>query len=734
MSKKSHRGRLTYSLFNYLDFFKSIRNMGTHLRFGTVSFNRERTQLHQEIIDTIMPKAEVAQKKRPKAYVVIGGLGSGKGQVLTKLKQQQEDLVCIDSELLQGKLVEHEHSKQSETAKSKWFGWLQKESIFLRQKLLHQAITARRDVLFKSVGTDKQQVQDTIDVLRAAGYDVALHLVDTSEAVATVRVSEKNKVSDYRVSQSSVKKSNRAAKHTFHELARANHGTIDSHRWSNDGSEPQLDDHQEVNQYFEWFLNTLDEPRTNLLKELGAKDRGRGYITDHLNNIEQLKKTSPHDRNAHTMLITLISDMALFPELYFGYKEQLKTLYRLVNKNDFHVYYTSIKMLGPLKSHGGVMIGTPKLQKGVSLSTAGDFTRSQITLPDEFKQKLINAIIQHEHIPDAIVSRFGVQEHLLNVLGSERFFDSYALKMLITHCAPELLDEYSNEILRCAKYKVSSGLWDKPRTNMQNKDGDSFNQQFPTYLKEQRGDYGFQRVLGHLYHGMTRAVAIREQRHVAVSTVLTRWLELAEYKEKQDSQRGLKFNKENEFWNFVMNADSERGGNCNTGAAYLLGADPETASLFNVGTTKARQMVIPRAAAIQLGLTYDFEKEKNNLLGLLDKKMKQLYRELRAEKYFFLLDVKTQLEHIELNDVNGINRLLIHIDKADSYHINKFHRFGLFSRFKSSSGQRITESQKIVSQVRQFLEQTQKELTAKKSVPEENDGLSDESFDSKLPF
>ena len=377
---------------------------------------------------------------------------------------------------------------------------------------------------------------------------------------------------------------------TFQELKREKFGKITTQRWSDDTDIPQLNDAEKINKNFEKFILGLKEDRERIFNGLDIHDQQVEHLQAHLKNLDQLINQRPNDRNPHELLMAMINDIALFPDIY-THQEEMTEFYHLIDKNDFHAYYTSIQRNGPFKTHGAVMIGSSQLQRGVCFSAAGEQRRGAVKLPLEFRQKLISRLPQ-QTLNNELIKRFGSIDEIVNKLNEpDNLYDTYTLYNLVKTLTPDLLDEYLKIQFNVKDYNKQFELWGKPRSSLQKQDTHVFNTQFPTFLQEQSD--AMRRGIGHLHHGLSRKVAIREQTQTPASTVLKRWIHLEAYKKSTDERRVLKYQTEPHVWHFNTNAMAPKSGNCNTISAHLLGSNPETASIFNIGANKGAQLEVP---------------------------------------------------------------------------------------------------------------------------------------------
>jgi len=552
-----------------------------------------RSITHQTIIDdTLMG---IPRQEKPKGIIVLGGAGSGKSTVAeTLMRTLGESYVNINSDNLQDKLVEKKLMESSAQPSEKLVHELHRklhsEAVGIRQACFHKAALRCNNIILETVGCSSWSIQHDINILLAKGYDIELHLIDADEDIAIHRTSQRNKKQHRQVHLRYSKKSNRRAKATWKELKRLNHGKISTHRWNTNGSTALLDDQDEIVKIFTNLDSELKTLRNEKFEQLDDSLKTQSCVKDHMDNLQQLHDLSYQD-NSEEMLMAIASDMIYFPELYFDKIDKLDALFKLVDKSDLEVYYTSISRYGPTKSHGGVIVGSPKLEKGVSLAAAGDPRRGTITLPPNFKLRLLAILNENKEKGwDKVTPQLGAREIILQQLGkNEEKFDAYALRLLITNCAKSELDYFNHKILFSNKFNKFA-LWTKPRSMLQDKDSTRFNTQYPTYLKEQT--QWFLRPFGHLHHWLTRKTAIRHQANVATSNVLTRWLIMESRKKQVDQKRTLAPG--SSAWSFGGLAIENKKGNCNTISSFLLGVTPTTASIFNIGCRKGKQVSLPK--------------------------------------------------------------------------------------------------------------------------------------------
>lgn len=527
-----------------------------------------------------------ASLDKPKAIIVMGGPGSGKTQVVGKLNKSLKAM-CLNTHFFKERLAKVQDTNHSYSAK----GVLEKKAVSIRDEAFYYSILNKKNIILES-SEDSNSIQTKIDALKKNGYEIELHLVDTDENVAMNRIAVRNDESRDQVPVSSVKKLNRKAKTNFLILKKENYEKITAHRWSGNDEIPQLDDQERINKCFEKFIIGLQADREKLYSGLNSQDQKIEHLQKHLNSLTALSEIKENERNPHALLMAIITDITMFPEIYLNHRKELAELYNLVDKNDFHAYYTSIRRNGPAKSHGSVIIGSPTLAQGISFAAAGEQRRGAIKLPTEFREKLIVKLQDKDNDFNKIImtsefnKKFGSVKNIVEALEEdEGLYDSYSLYTLIEKAAPDLLNEYLKIQFNVRDFNKKFELWNKPRSSLQNQDTKKFNAQFTTFLKEKSNSI-ISRAIGHLHHGLTRSVGIREQSHVSASTVIKRWLEIEAHKKDIDKRRKLKYEAEPDVWHFDPGTTSIRGGNCNTISAALLGANPETASMFNIGTSK----------------------------------------------------------------------------------------------------------------------------------------------------
>lgn len=362
---------------------------------------------------------------------------------------------------------------------------------------------------------------------------------------------------------------------------------------SEQGNTQQLDN-EPACVCFKQFIEDAQAKRKQFLQQLDAHDINKKVIEQHLERIKTLQALPIEARSAQDMLMAIVNDIAIFPELYLDYNDELDHFYQLLDKNDCHVYYTSIQRFGPMKSHGCVAIGSPTMAQGIVFAAAGDPRRGKIKLPTDFRSRLIAQLQQLDPLPPQVVHKYGTKKEIIDLLKSCKSLDSYGMRQLLTHCEfKDLLQEYVNKIQFNMKYSQGFELWSKPRSGLQYQDTLRFNQHFPVFLADQ-SESCVTRPFSSLHHVVTRHTAIRPQTHVASSTVLKHWLAMTAHQKKIDEQRTLIYSNKSSFWKFDMSALSVRAGNCNTISTHLLGALPKTASIANWGTTKGLSVIVPR--------------------------------------------------------------------------------------------------------------------------------------------
>ncbi len=633
-----------YHFDKLTSFSGRIRHFWTHQQYQTTSFIPKRAHLHQQCINRLFEEHPTCNLPtlKPKGILVIGGRGSGKSSVVQKLNQENQ-FIPLDRHFFKAALVEHEHQLKPSVNKRSWYKVLNKEANLVRQEALKQAIHSSKDIIVETHDINIGSIQANIDILLSKGYEVELHLSESSEEQMLARIAKRNNQRLDTIPLSNVRKTIRQAKVAFEEISRINHGRINSQRWSNNSSEPERYQQTLVNQWFNRIKSKFAKDREMICLSLNSHDRRQSHLSDHLNKIERLAEISTNIPSEE-LLLTLITDIALFPEIYLTYEEELQPLLDLIDKSDFKVYFASVTMSSPVKSHGAVIIASPCLEKGVSLSAAGDTKRGRLKLPLQFRTQLANSLRQIKSEPTIIKKFLGLDTILKQLEAKDEhghfstlFFDSLSMTQLVTECAPELIEYYTESILYSPKYHIEFGLNDKPRTSLQKKDSRRFNALYPTFLKEQTTS-SFNRALGHIHHGFTRDVAIREQRSAAPSRCLKNWLNLTAHRLSVDESRTLTPGDNPGEWHFRHNTlTHEKGGNCNTISAFILGQPPITASMFNLGTYKAKQL-----AGVVSTTKRPFDKPKCQYRA---KRSGNLYETMIKEAHFAKLVINNPLPY-----------------------------------------------------------------------------------------
>jgi hypothetical protein len=618
-----------------------------------------------------LPKSQATLKReksprRPIACIVIGGLGSQDTQLIDILNQERT-YGYINRNGLKEYL-----SKKNVTK----YGLPQQISERLGQDIIDAAAAHQKNMLINAVGLKKNVVQSHINALMKRGYDVELHWIDTNEQIAINQVDKYNQKTNQ---STEIKKSNRHAKAMYTELAKKNYGQLKTHRWSVQNYKLQLDDATPTSICFKQFIESAQERREALLKQLDTRDLNKKVIEQHLKCIQTLLNQPEGARSSHDMLMAIVSDIATFPELYIDYDKELDPFYQLLENNDCHVYYTSIQRNGPMKSHGCVAIGSPHNAQGVVMAAAGEPRRGKIKLPTDFKLRLIKQL-QADTLHPLIVKNYGTSEAIVSLLNSKKPLDSHRLRQLLTDCKFEnLLTEFVNKIQFNMKYSQGFELWNKPRSSQQLIDTHRFNQHFPVFLADQ-SQSALIRKISSLHHTFTRRTAIQEQAHVNCGTVLKRWLALSSHQKSIDALRTLAYNDKISFLKFDISALSASGGNCNTISTYILGALPKTASIANWGTTTGISVILPSIHNLRT----------NYQAAINEIRFKRQINDIMQRFLVYLQRVQSSLNNEDLEEI--IAKLKEHLHAFLNDKIN-------FQTFRTSCEQTLIQHKTNLEQV-----------------------------------
>lgn len=436
---------------------------------------------------------------------------------------------------------------------------------FLKKKfrcdVMHQPPALQENIVMDASVLKKEDIQNQINALAKKDYTIELHWADLGV------------------------RSSRSERITYQTLATKNYGKIETHRWSKQNNRLQQNDQQLISACFKQLIENRQHQRRDALKAMDCRDSNQKEMNQHNQRIQALLNLHPNTRSSHEMLLAIVSDISNYPELYLDDPHKLDDFYTLVDRSECRVYYTSIQRKLPVKSHGCVAIGSPQLTEGIIFSAAGDIRRGKLKLPNGFQLRLIEALEKKEPLPNHVIRQFGSKKAIIKDLKSGENVDSQAIRELLTHCNFQpLTDEYIKEIQFNSKYKRGFELWHKPRSGQQAIDRERFNKHFPVFLAD-----GMQSniawTFGQLHHWITRQTEIREQQ-ISCSQLIKRWLTLSAYQKQVDAHRNLLYKDKSAFWQFEDLALFPQQGNCNTISTHLLGKEPITASMTNIGTSK----------------------------------------------------------------------------------------------------------------------------------------------------
>jgi hypothetical protein len=149
----------------------------------TGEWTPKRATLHESIIDALL--AGKRQKKNPKLWVVMGGVGSGKSRLIaSELEPSRPGAVVIDADRLWLRIPEYE-----ELAGANWrtAGELTYAEVrHLRDAVLAEAAVRRLDIILEISGDENSE--KAVSILEQDGYEVAVEYIDCSPEEAHERI------------------------------------------------------------------------------------------------------------------------------------------------------------------------------------------------------------------------------------------------------------------------------------------------------------------------------------------------------------------------------------------------------------------------------------------------------------------------------------------------------------------------------------------------------------------
>ena len=325
--------------------------------------------------------------------------------------------------------------------------------------------------------------------------------------------------------------------------------------------------------------------RDQIFKQYTSKPDKKEFLEKHIENIS---KTPVEKMPNSSIVLNIIKDMALFPELYIDMdKNELSTLCEIIDQYDDISVYTGSSIGSGIaeklklpKMHGFVAIGVDSLYDGATFSGASDIKRTKMKLPSEFKKCLTDLMEMEKY-----------DETKINEVKQSKFFDSYKIECLLNELgADEKIKKSFKKILhswirnRCF---YTNELWLLPRSNMQITDTKDFISTMNKKLRQHKQD----NCLDHIRHIFTRKAAVRKQVRKP-SAIIKNYIAMERQKHNFDENRSIAYNSD-ERPIFKLIPIGSGAGNCNTMTRIIAGtANVNTASLANkIGSTTSEKLL-----------------------------------------------------------------------------------------------------------------------------------------------
>ena len=561
-----------------------------HLLYKKFKFSKQRKEIHQKhILQDLFSTATPAEPNgKPKAIIVIGGAGSGKSKIRAEIKKKgdMDNSLYIDSDVIKSKLVSLE-KQRTNLSEEELHSALQGESVILREEALYRATKKNYNLVLETVGSNPHVVASNIKRLRSKGYDVEIHLVNTDCEIALERTKNRNQKIKRKVHLSYVKSSNRKAKKTYKFLLKEFRGKIKHHIWNNNGTRPILDDQNMINVWYEVCININARRREKICQDIDIEKNK--LITDHLKKINDLNSQDINKRDPNAMLFTIMTDIALFPEIYIN--KNMDKFLQYIDKSDMEVFWGAQDDEIPfVKTRSCIAIGSPSIGEIITLSAGKDKYKSKIKLPDDFRKKLIKFINSIENLDDTIINEIGDKQEIIKLLKSNQDdFDTSVLYKIV-HLSPELEKEFKEKIVKKVK---DHELWTKPRSNQQQRETYLFKKEYRSELKNTLFNLENKTAYKFINFFRFRKISLTSQK-MSCSKVVKRWLSIEANKQKLDKSRTLNYQNREKRWLYKFWPSGKSHGNTNTIAGYMLGRKPKHTGFFQIGSDKAKFLNMPK--------------------------------------------------------------------------------------------------------------------------------------------
>ena len=163
---------------------------------GTLTFDETRRQLHEHIIETLLPET-IPSQAEPKVLFLGGGYGAGKSSTRRRLGGEDPlpgtkldvpgDAALVDADLVKAMLPEFQFLSQNENPEANLNVY--EEAVHVTQEIQRQARERRVNVILDGLNnTSADAVSNRVNWYREAGYEPSLAYVTTDPDVAAERV------------------------------------------------------------------------------------------------------------------------------------------------------------------------------------------------------------------------------------------------------------------------------------------------------------------------------------------------------------------------------------------------------------------------------------------------------------------------------------------------------------------------------------------------------------------